>query len=144
MDGDGFPDRMAVSGTIVDAGSLRICRFDDAPPVSRWLRIRLSDTTATYPGEQIVVAVQCHEDKKELLTGRRVRMEVWKSIIGRHHPHGDRRRAELWARRCTRATPATCAWAAERSLWRTPREAQPGYGRGLALFRPLAPEARTA
>ncbi|OZC02232.1 hypothetical protein [Rubricoccus marinus] len=82
MDGDGYPDRMAISGTIVAAGSLRICRFD-APPVSRWLRIRLSDTSATYPGEQIVVAVQCHEDKKELLVGRRVRMEVWKSIASR-------------------------------------------------------------
>ncbi len=81
-DGDGFPDRMAVSGTIVSAGSLRICRWD-APPVSRWLRIRLSNTTATYPGQEIVVAVQCHEDKKELLVGRRVRMEVWKSLMGR-------------------------------------------------------------
>ena len=76
--GDGFPAQTTVHGTIVAAGSLRLCRAG-RPPVSRWLKIRLSGTPSDYPPVYMIVAVECHEDKEERLVGRSVRMEAWKS-----------------------------------------------------------------
>ena len=76
--GDGFPSQTVVSGTIVAAGSLRLCR-PGRPPVSRWLQVRLDGTPEAYPPVYFVVAVECHEEQAARLVGRHVRMEAWKS-----------------------------------------------------------------
>lgn len=80
--GDGFPSQTRVTGVVEDAGSLRLCR-DGRPAVSRWLKVRLTDTPADYPPVHIVVAVECDELDARHYVGRRVSMMAWKAISGR-------------------------------------------------------------
>lgn len=74
---DGYPEETVVSGTVVDAGSQRVCRDGDEP-VSRWLRVRLSSAA---PGAPLytVVAVRCDELDARHYIGRGFSARAWKS-----------------------------------------------------------------
>ncbi|MEL6614679.1 MAG: hypothetical protein AAFQ43_03020, partial [Bacteroidota bacterium] len=79
---DGFPAQTEITGVVEDAGSQRLCR-DGRPSVSRWLKVRLTDTPADYPPVHIVVAVECDELDARHYVGRRVSMTAWKAISNR-------------------------------------------------------------
>ncbi|MEM6328535.1 MAG: hypothetical protein AAF791_15575, partial [Bacteroidota bacterium] len=61
------------------AGSMRLCR-EGRPPVSRWIRVRLSGTPDDAPPVHVVVAVQCDEWAAEHYIGRRVTIDAIKSM----------------------------------------------------------------
>lgn len=79
---DSFPDQTRIRGVVVDAGSQRLCRAG-RPAVSRWLKIRLTDTPSTYPPVHMVVAVECDELDSRHYVGRRVSMTAWRAIPSR-------------------------------------------------------------
>ncbi|MEM1056321.1 MAG: hypothetical protein AAGI52_12415 [Bacteroidota bacterium] len=76
--GDGFPERTTITGTVVGAGSLRLCR-QGRPPVSRWLHVRLSGMPEGVPPVHVTVAVQCDEWAAAHYLGRSVRIDAIKS-----------------------------------------------------------------
>lgn len=78
-EGDGFPVRTTIVGTVTAAGSQRLCR-EGRPPVSRWLQVRLSGMPEGMAPIHVIVAVQCDEWAASHYLGRRVRIDAIKSL----------------------------------------------------------------